>query len=402
MSTQNVNPMWRHLVDFYFGAGTEPDPDFLALVGEFDSVPDVRGRDIVLAIKAGRVDRHEIERLLSTGRPVSADSPRELRSFFDHIDDVDSVIDLAAAARGAECLLSIPPTMLWANALILGASYAGSDPRVSMAASINQKVMENSAKRFAETAMYFRDMMIHGGYARPGRGVATSTRVRLVHSFVADVMNRDPDWPYPLYGTPVPMSATVWTGYVFGVMALEYGQRYGLRFSARQKDDVAAYSAVTGYLMGGSRELLDHLRTYDAGTAFVRAYIERTPVPRDKDYQRLRGVLAGFFGTGGYPISENARLSRLFNRHLASRVRTAFGAEAADTFGIPDNDAWSKSGDLVLGAVNTVLATCARLPLTEATSAKLSKDFWLTSVPGIYAQITGKTSATFDDVVRAG
>lgn len=400
MTTTLSNPMWRPLIDHVFETRSHLDPHIVELEQKYRQVSDVEGRDLIRAIKAGRIDRAEIERLLVTGDPVPAGAPEELKRFFAHIDDVGSVVDLAAAKRGAEVLMSIPPTLLWANAIVLGAIYPSSDVRVAMPGSINKKVMENSASRFAETAMYFRDMMVHGGYTRPGLGVATSTRVRMVHCFVADVLNNDPDWPHELYGAPVPTSATVWVGYVFGVMALEYGQQHGLQFTAQEKEDVAAYSAVTGYLMGGPAELISEISSYDTAVSFVRAYIETTPVPREKDYERLRGVVGGFYGTGGFPISRNPVLSKLFNRHLASQVRTAFGARAADTFGVPANDAWSIAGNLMLGSLNTALTTGARLPIAKNQVRAVSKKFWVESVPGIYEKLTGKKVAMFDDVVR--
>jgi hypothetical protein len=214
---------------------------------------------------------------------LPADTPREVRAFFEQAEEVPAWVDQPTIERGGALVIRtglLSGLVLAARSIVLGyASPAGNKPLI-----LAGGLMERAPKRLNETARYVRGLIVPAGLRRFGEGYAASLHVRLMHANVRANLQHHASWDANNWGVPINQHDMVATVLLFSTVLVEGLRTLGVRVD---DDEAEAYQHLwryAGHLMGVNSELLP-ASVRDA--ARVREVIEATQAPPDDDARKL-------------------------------------------------------------------------------------------------------------------
>jgi hypothetical protein len=108
----------------------------------------------------------------------------------------------------------------------------------------------------SETAKFVLDTFAPGGYGRFGDGCKNATRLRLAHAAIRASLHRHSNSDTTIYGAPLSQAGTLMASLTFNVMPALAAARLGYRFTAREQDCIAHFSACAAYRQGVPADLL--------------------------------------------------------------------------------------------------------------------------------------------------
>jgi hypothetical protein len=188
-------------------------------------------------------------------------------------------------------------------------------------------------RRVRETAQMVMDVMSPGGLvspdARPGRGVQTTQKVRLMHAIIRQMVLRDQEqhpWPSAsdaeAFGYPINQEDLVYTLMTFSHVAVRGFQTLGVPMTDAQKDAYIHCWNLIGHLMGIRDDLLPATHA-DAAELFTA--IRHRQAGASEAGQALMAALLGLL---------DAPLPRALRGMPAALTRDLVGYETAEMLGV--------------------------------------------------------------------
>ena len=381
---------WRHFIDFYHGRSAQAAE---ALAGSWPGAEafwpgyfatDPLADDLAGSLLTGEMTRPAFEQALGTHEARDESAPA-LTAFIAQASTLPSAIDLAAAERGARVYRDLPSTVTTGHgvvgAFIFGAIY----PNAAIALSLNANIAQATDRRYLRTTKYVADLLGEGGLRWGGEGAKSAARVRLVHGFVRREIARHFAWKTAVYGEPINQVATLLTATVTGTWVIPYAERHGYRFTAREKDDIAMFTALQAHYQGVQAPYLltdfTELQRFNAWALYYGG------LPEADDRPRTMSVLRPLI-TNGYPFSRSRLGTAAFNAMTMAYSRLMLGDALCDAYEIPR----SLPGQLIAALAGIAgRRTAARHAARTEDGAycQQRKHWWNTHIPMMLERATG-------------
>lgn len=395
---------WQTLLDFYF-KDTETERRFgLNRLAPHDRVwrsawvGDEPAETLGSAIISGKLSRSQFERGLRTLQLSKA--PEPVREFIEPILELPDGLDIEAAERGAAVYRELPPSLPTTHGIVAGFVVAAITPNAAIPLSLNANVARATQQRYMRTARYVVDLMAPGALRPYGSGFRSACRVRLVHGFVRSEISRHFDWNRQAYGVPIHAGALLTAAAVTGTWALVWAELQGCRFSQREKDDMAQFTAWQAHVHGVPSDLLVYTDVEWRDLIYRSVYYGG--LPRAEDTHRARSVLGPLLGNG-YPLTQRERLDDLFNAHVAEATRRILGDAMSDAFGVRG----SRVGTLMRAPASLSMQALVRAHSERRRSrvhrrvyARVCDRWWDKMVPGMVQKVTGARDTDYSDSAR--
>ena len=174
------------------------------------------------------------------------DAPQALRDFFDHFEE-PPWLDSQAFRPGI--LVFNENVSLMLVAFVTGVLVEGFSTLIAKSFNITKRVA-SSDRRLKQNNRQLMEIFYPGGLRRDGDGWKLSTRVRIVHARIRNLLAKSDDWQHDAWGTPLSAAHLGFAISVFSKRLLDYSELVGARFSDEEKESVLAVWRYTGYLMG--------------------------------------------------------------------------------------------------------------------------------------------------------
>lgn len=346
------------------GGDLRADAAQLARLRRFAQADDPRADAVVAMMHA--LPRGEgralFEQALTSGIASIGDPPAPLADFFHDVEATPYWVDFARIDRGARTIIRTGLLgMFPLGDMSLMGGYLASRAVKTLVGTGDLE--HTAARRLAETASWWIDVTTPGALRPNGTGAQAALRIRLVHAFVRDAMNRRDDWDYDAWDRPVNQVQTVGTLLLFSLVFLVGTQLLGIRYTPQEREDVMHLWRYVGWLMGVDDELLPANESDAWRLLWLLAATEFIP---DDDSRRLAkallaqnaGIGAGLGPLSGVVGSASVSLHAAISRML-------LGSSNADYLGLPHNRLTDAA---VRGiAAVTFAAETARMRLPGAT-----------------------------------
>jgi hypothetical protein len=271
-----------------------------------------------------------VEQALESGIGSLSRPPPELSAFLRSVDELPAVIDLAQVDEGARCLRRIGAITMTGFGMSAGFYLGAILPGSARALAASTRTVQDPARRLSATAKFVLSTFAPGGYSRFGDGCKNATRLRLTHAAIRARLHQRDNWDTSILGAPLSQADTLMAAMTFNVIPALAAARLGYRFTRREEDSLAHFSACAAYRQGVPADLLTV--TLDQQRAFIY-FILRTARgnldPQSTQTVMLPLVTAKFPGLPA-PVQALARTI------LHGYGRLFFGDELCDRTGMPD------------------------------------------------------------------
>jgi len=378
---------WRHFIEFYHGQSPHADE---ARHGTWPEAEAFWQGYFATDTRAGETTRPAFEQAL--GADADADDfTTPLAAFMAQGSTLPPAIDFAAAERGARVYRDLPSTVTTGHgvvgAFIFGAIY----PNAAIALSLNANIAQATDRRYLRTTKYVADLVSEGGLRWGGEGAKSAARVRLVHGFVRREIARHFSWRTAVYGEPINQVATLLTATVTGTWVIPYAERHGYRFTAREKDDIAMFTALQAHYQGVAPQFL--LTDYTALQRFNAWALYYGGLPEADDRPRTMSVLRPLI-TNGYPFSRSRLGTAAFNAMTMAYSRLMLGDALCEAYEIPR----SLPGQLIaffagIAGRRTAARHAARTE--DGAYCQQRKHWWNTHIPMMLERATGSRDTNY-------
>jgi hypothetical protein len=198
------------------------------------------------------------EQALEHGIDTLDDPAPSLVDLFAHLDRVPDWVDFDQLHRGAVAYWRagpLVPMVLAYSVIGVGfTDYAASRPVLFSGRMLNR---DQIGQRLLESFRYIARAYTPGGMVRSAEGFKHTARVRMIHATVRHTLSRSPDWDWADWGIPINNFDGMDTqAGKFGVEVVDSLARSGVRFSARELEDIFALTRYVGYVIGVPEEIL--------------------------------------------------------------------------------------------------------------------------------------------------
>ena len=329
----------------------------------FAGAEDPRADAVVALLRQRPAARKLFDQALEHGIDSVKRPPKALKDFFEDVEATPYWVDHERIDRGARAitrtgLLGLFPL---GDMSLMGGYLASRATKPLVATGEIEHV---ASRRLVETAAWWIDVTTLGNLRRNTPGYQSTLRVRLVHAYVREAMNRRQDWDYDAWDRPINQLQTVGTLLLFSLVFVLGTQLLGIRYTERERGDIIHLWRYVGWLLGIDEELLPATEQDAWRLLWLLATTEFIP---DDDSKRLaKALLVSHEGIGAGRGTVGKVLAHVSVRVHSSISRIVLGKSNADFLELPD-DPLAQGAVLAVAAVNFAAET-ARRHIPGATS----------------------------------
>ncbi|HVW44074.1 MAG TPA: oxygenase MpaB family protein [Amycolatopsis sp.] len=329
----------------------------------FAAAQDPRADAVVSLIRRRPEVKELFDRALQHGIDSVTRPPKALKDFFEDVEATPYWVDDERLDRGARAitrtgLLGLFPL---GDMSLMGGYLASRATKPLVATG---EIERMASRRLVETAAWWIDVTTPGNLRRHENGYQSTLRVRLVHAYVREAMNRRQDWDYDAWDRPINQLQTVGTLLLFSLVFVLGTQFLGIRYTERERGDIIHLWRYVGWLVGVDEELLPATEQDAWRLLWLLATTEFVP---DDDSKRLaKALLISHEGIGAGRGAFGKVLGHVSVRVHSSISRLVLGKANADFLELPD-DPVAQGAVLAAAAVNFAAET-ARRHIPGATS----------------------------------
>src|SRR5215471_8793119 len=318
--------------------------------------------------------RGQLDQALESGTGSLNDPPPELSAFLRSVDQLPAVIDPARVEEGARCLRRIGAITITGFGIAAGFYLGAILPGPARALAASTRTVQHPARRLSETAKFVLGTFAPGGYRRFGDGCKNATRLRLTHAAIRARLHQHGTWDASTYGAPLSQADTLLAAMTFNVLPALAATRLGYRFSRREEDCLAHFSACAAYRQGVPADLLSV--TLDQQRAFIYFMLRtaRGNLDPQSTHTVMRPLVTVSFPGLPAPVQPLARTI------LHGYGRLFFGDELCDRTGIPDTIA-KRLIPLARPAITFLELARTRSRTVQALADKAASHRWNTLMP---------------------
>ena len=238
-----------------------------------------------------RSGRQLFEQALENGIGSLANPPDELAALHRQLDRVPEWIDLKQVDRGAIVAANISKAGKAAG-ILLNTIQTFQGGQIGDAVGTTGRLLRGPLLRARESASFWVALPKPGGLGRFGEGFKTAVRVRLIHSQVRNMLMEKwgLEW-VSRNGIPIPNSSIAAGIPTFGIVNVLYDSCFGRKHSRQDLEDIHAYWAYIGYILGADEDLLP--RTPEDGMKILNFALSTMPSPSPyaNELNRISDVL---------------------------------------------------------------------------------------------------------------
>jgi hypothetical protein len=205
------------------------------------------------AVEGGMAVGHRmLGQALADGVDAVDGAPDELVTLFEELDTVPHWVDWAQLRRGALGYWSrgrlVPPALVYGGTAGPGAfRYGGTRPFL-FAQSFRRA---SAGVRLIETLRWLVAATTPDAMRRDAPGFAMTVRVRMIHAAVREFCTGSEEWDWKAWGVPVNLGDALYQGGgLFCGGAVDALERLGVRFSAREREDIFALWRYIDHVIG--------------------------------------------------------------------------------------------------------------------------------------------------------
>jgi hypothetical protein len=295
--------------------------------------------------------RQLLGRALDQGIDSVPDAPASLRRLFAAIEEVPDWVDFEQLRRGGVAYLRGGPLVAFTLAsAVIGANERayGITRTLAFTGRMTGKLVGMRAR---ETTRWLTAATRPGAMTRYSEGFKLTVQVRMVHARTRARLSRSPDWDWNGWGMPLSDTDGMYAVcYDFTQALIDALTAVGVRYSARELDDIYALWRYIGYIIGVPEHLLPTSAAHARQLAAMYLAIDPGPDEKCRDsYQARMSFAAGLhpdalqiFPRPVIKLFSPERLLRL----LFGFTRYWVGADIADALAVPDT-AWKHAPPLV-------------------------------------------------------
>ena len=201
----------------------------------------------------------ELHRLLSGAMNEQAsvfqEGPRELREFFDLVEDRPSWASAEAFEPGIGSFHRNSELIL--QGLVGGSLVEGFSTNISRSFVITGRLREQGVRRLRQNNRHVLEIFMPSGLERYGDGWKLSVRLRLVHAQVRRLLSNDlDDWDVDSWGVPLSSAHMGFAASAFSARCLKHSRKLGVRFSNAESHSFMLVWRYAMHLMGIPEALL--------------------------------------------------------------------------------------------------------------------------------------------------
>jgi hypothetical protein len=241
---------------------------------------------------------------------------------------------------------------------------------------------ELAAMRARETTRWLSAAARPDGMMRYSDGFKLTVQVRMIHARTRARLLRSPDWDWDDWGMPLSDTDGVYAiCYDFTQALIDALTAVGVRWSARELEDIYALWRYIGYIIGVPDHLLPRSATHARQLAAMYLSVDRGPDEQCRSSYQARMSFAAGLQREALDIFPPAVARLLSHERLLSLLygftRYWVGAEIADALAVPDTP-WKHAPQLLRPIMSLIeLGRATRLlndaRLADATIRLLEK-----------------------------
>jgi hypothetical protein len=219
---------------------------------------DERAAALVRAVR----ERHEVtmpqvRTAISDGVDAVPGAPPPLRDFFAGVEDRPAWVQDELLERGGAAARRVGRDGF--DILAFGSLLGGYRSGGALQPLVRSgRIAEETLKRVGETGQWWLAVTAPGGMARDGRGWRLSVHVRVMHAFVNDALEQDPDWDWGFRGVPISQYDLAGTIGSFSTSYLLHARALGIRVPPEDAAAIMHLFSYAGWLMGVDERWLPH------------------------------------------------------------------------------------------------------------------------------------------------
>ena len=216
------------------------------------NIGDELGYRAFAAMKRAKLGRDVWMQAINEGIDAVDAAPDELIDLFNHVDTVPDWVDWEQLRRGSTAYWRPGKLVIMALAYAaIGAgfrTYGGSRELVLSRRLIDR---DQVGRRLVETLRWAANASKPEGMRRNGDGFRMTMEVRFIHAAVRYHCSRDENWDWNDWGISVDNGSAVYTmGTLFSESVVRALQKVGIKYTAREIDDIVALWRYIGHIMG--------------------------------------------------------------------------------------------------------------------------------------------------------
>lgn len=190
----------------------------------------------------------------------AAEMPDYFKNFFSQYSQMPDFYDQTKIDLAQDCFKRFGPSIIIAYfCKSLPECYAcgkGSEVLIQ-----TKRLTNHTRRRIAQTAQFVIDVMSPNGLSIDGRGVATSLKIRLIHSsiryyFIKSVKSNRIQYDIPLNGVPINQIDLLGTMLAFSVVVVQGLDGLGIKLTNEEKESILDLWKCVGFLIGIETELM--------------------------------------------------------------------------------------------------------------------------------------------------
>ncbi len=292
-----------------------------------ESLSDLNQRDVHRFIQAG----------MDQDTKVLRDAPRELREFFDALEEPPDWLDRDLMLKGSRGFYRNPDMFL----LIFAADVIirGFSTLISKSFITTGRLYSNGERRLKQNILQLVEIMLPGGMDRYGDGWKLSTRIRIVHAQARRLLRLSDEWDIDTYGMPLSAAHMAFASAVFSAMMLRGVSKIGVSLSQEERDGYMHIWRYTAYLFGVPEALM--FQNEAQAMELVNAGLACEPPPTDDSILIANALISSVPSVLGIEEAEERRKMRRLGYRISRKL---IGNELADQLRFPKHQTFGVLG----------------------------------------------------------